>query len=236
MFAANETVPKSGRVEQDALQDIQAGRSSTRWFGAGGGALWAAALHSMVRWEERRGTAGGSGPAVLEPSASTMSAPKGEGGGEGGSAGPAAPGGPHGRRTGTIPTRFPMRKRDPRAGSPGLPPAGGSGTVLPAGGCGTGRHHRGREGGEGATRGRVEEVLSPPAFPPSRSPPAARQLLRPVWHRCVPGVWAAGAPGTGLTGSPGRLSHSRVSPTASSPLGASDRGAASLGLIAGRSA
>lgn len=82
MFAANETVPKSGRVEQDALQDIQAGRSSTRWFGAGGGALWAAALHSMVRWEERRGTAGGSGPAVLEPSASTMSAPKGEGGGE----------------------------------------------------------------------------------------------------------------------------------------------------------
>ncbi|XP_014733330.1 PREDICTED: CMP-sialic acid transporter [Sturnus vulgaris] len=76
MFAADETVPKCGRVEQDALQDIQAGRSSTRWFGAGGGALWAAAPHSMVRWEERRGTAGGSGPAVLEPSASTMSPPK----------------------------------------------------------------------------------------------------------------------------------------------------------------
>lgn len=177
-------------MEQDALQDIQAGRSPTRWFGAGGGALWAAAPHSMVRWEERRGTAGGSGPAVLEPSASTMSPPKGEGGGAGRPAAPAALGGRHGRRTGTILARFPRgnatRVQSPRR----LPPATGSGSVLPAGGCGTGRHHRGSEGGEGALRGRAGEGLSPPAFPPCRSPPAVR---------------AAGAPATGLAGSPGRL-------------------------------
>lgn len=211
MFAAKEAVPTGGRAEQDALQDIQAGRNSTRWLCAGGGPLWAGAPHSMVRWEERRGSAGGSGPALLEPSASTMSPPKGEGGGAGLPAGPAAPGGRHGRRTGTIPTRFPKRKRGPPADSPCLPPAGGSGTVLPAGGCGTGRHHRGSQGGEGATRGRAGEGLWPPAFPRSRSPPAARELLPALRHRRVPAGWVPAAPGP-RDASAFRTRHSGVPP------------------------
>lgn len=240
MFAANETAPKSGRVEQDALQDIQAGRSSTRWFSAGGGALWAAAPHSMVRWEERRGTAGGSGPAVLEPSASTMSPPKGEGGGAELPAGPAAPGGRHGRSTGTIPTRFPRRKRDPRADSPCRPPTRGSGTVLSAGGCGTGRHHCWSEGGKGLRGaagscwgGALPACL--PALPLSSCRPGASPrgvaLLRP---RCVGrGCSRYGACRVPRTPPPLGSATVACPPTASSPLGASDRGAASLGLIPG---
>lgn len=97
----------------------------------------------MVRWEERRGAADGSDPALSAPSAGTMSPPKGEGGGlaggdrglsEGGTAG-------EGGEEDGDPAPGPA-KRDP----PCLPRPRGSGTVLPAGGCGAGRHHRGGEG------------------------------------------------------------------------------------------
>lgn len=204
MFAANEPVPKCGGVEPDALQDIQAGRSSTRWFGAGGGALWAAAPHSMVRWEERRGTAGGPGPAVLEPSASTMTPAKGKGDGVGRPAGPAAPGGSTAGERGQFPPVFSRGNATCAQTPPASPLPEGVELSSPLGLWRRTPPRRERRGGRGYAGSRWGGAL-PACFPALPLSSAAPEPLPALWRRCAPGVWAAGTPGTGLAGSPERL-------------------------------